>query len=120
MKSIKFLFVLLVIAAFAIPQETNAQAIVIKDGVKTLFLYGESVASTSAMDVITPSGNITRIIVWHLNPDNPNLPEKGVEKILIGGEGLIDTKVLVYPDGKVKLVTHLNGSGNITPNPGNK
>jgi len=118
MKRLLGLFMVILAMSFAVPQDTNAQAVVDKDGVFWLSLGGDYVASSSAMTVITPSGNLLRKIVWYISPCNPYVPKKGVAKIELYGPGHADLKVLVFPDGKVVGIFHENGSGNITPNTG--
>ena len=120
MKLFRVVFLGLFVMFFAFPQETSAQAIVDKDGVHFLSLGGELVASTSFMTVDTPSGNILWKTVWYLSLDNPFVPEKGVAKVhLFGPLGQQDVQALIFPSGKVICLYHTNGSGSITPNPGN-
>ncbi|WP_372644473.1 hypothetical protein [Ancylomarina sp.] len=98
------------------PQDVQAQAIVVKDGIHYLSL-NELVPSTSFMTVDTPSGNVMWKTIWYLSEGNPAIPEKGVAKItLYGPLGHIDYQALIFPSGKVICIYHTNGSGNDTPN----
>ena len=71
--------------------------------------------------VETPSGNYTVNVTWYLSPDNPYIPEKGVNKVTLLGfidwwwifptEVSIDDAV-INKHGKCHAVFHVNGSGN--------
>ena len=120
MKKFVFILVLMLFTGIFAVNETNAQAVVIKEGNIGLATDYETVPSSDYMWVRTPSGSRLLKLTWQLSEGNPLIPEKGVSKIHVEGWLAGDAKTLVFPDGKVYGVFHVNGSGNITPNPGKK
>ena len=120
MKRFTLVLVLSCLAGILITEEAYAPALVSKEGTVYLKTSYETVPSTSYQFIRTPSRNKLLKLTWQLSAGNPLIPEKGVNKISVGGSMARDTETLVYPDGRVKGVFHVNGSGNITPNPGKK
>ena len=116
MKSFKvFLFAILFTGLFAAPRIGSAQAIVDKSNTNhiTVNIGGDDVVSTSIQWVFMPSGNMLLKATFQLPSGNPEIPEKGVNKVLalyvgIGFEGGFEATV--FSDGRVTLVYHL---GNI-------
>lgn len=118
-KAILILFLLIFAGIFA-ANKVYSQAVVLKDGNVSLVTDYETVPSATFMWVRTPSGSRLLKLTWQLSEGNPLIPDKGVSKISVGGWLASDVQTLVFPDGLVKGVFHVNGAGDITPNPGNK
>jgi hypothetical protein len=119
MKKLLCVFTFLMITGILTVDKTFGQAVVIKNGFNVdLVTSYETVTSISCFWVKTPSGSILLKLTWQLSEGNPLIPDKGVNKISVGGWLARDVETIVYPDGKVIGVFHVNGSGNITPNPG--
>jgi hypothetical protein len=120
-KAILILFLLVFAGIFA-ANKVYAQAVVSKDGNVSLVTDYETVPSATYMWVKTPKKRGSRLLklTWQLSEENPLIPEKGVRKISVGGWLATDVQTLVFPDGLVKGVFHVNGAGDTTPNPGNK
>ena len=120
MKKCIFGLIVVLFTCLITVNDTKAQAVVLKEGNVGLMTDYETVPSSDFMWVKTPSGSRLLKLTWQLSEGNPLIPEKGVSKIHVEGWLAGDAKTLVFPDGKVYGVFHVNGSGNITPNPGKK
>jgi len=133
MKHLKILFAVLIISALTVPQKANAQAFVIKDDIDILYSPFEEVPSSYFMTVETPNGNWLWKAVWYLDYENHyedyqtlGVPTKGTMKIEIWhpfpGTDIVahDMNAMLYPDGKLVCIIHINPAGLVTPNPGKK
>ncbi len=110
MKKLVCGFVLLMATGFFALNRISGQAVVIKDGINVnLVTSYETVPSVSCTYVKTPSGSILLKIIWQLTEWNPLIPDMGVKKISVGGWLARDEETLVFPDGKVVGVFHVNG-----------
>jgi hypothetical protein len=106
MKLLRILFLSFILAAFFMPQEAKAQAIV-QEGVEWVWItdYGDLFFTTETHDVMTPSGNHLIVLYFYLPLDHPYVPEKGVNKFWIG-----DFEVFVNTDGVALIRLKENGS----------
>jgi len=120
MKKIISLLFVLAFVGFFMSTNVFAPAVVVKEGNVFLVTDYETVPASTYMWVRTPSNSRLLKLTWQLTEGNPLIPEKGVNKISVGGWLARDTETLVFPDGRVKGVFHVNGAGDITPNPGSK
>ena len=125
MKKISFLFGTLLMAGLLSFTQVNAQidGFVFADEDFAYLTLGDDyfLAAETYNYVQTPSGNYTVNVTWYLNPDNPFIPEKGVNKVTLLGfidwwwiipiEVSIDDAV-INKHGKCHAVFHVNGSGN--------
>ena len=110
MKRVVCIFVLVMTTAFFAVNRTSGQAVVIKEGINVnLITSYEKVPSVSCTWVKSPSGSILLKIIWQLSEGNPLIPKWGVNKISVGGWLATDEETLVFPDGKVIGVFHVNG-----------
>ena len=122
MKAIRVFAVLMLLAAVGITS-MNAQALVKTDFGWTLRTYDGIYPAVSTMAVFTPSGNILHKQEFIIDLDDSIVPEKGVNKVafitrvLYNGviHEMYSAEGKVYPDGKVYIVFHENGSGTDTP-----
>ena len=110
MKKLVCVFVLLMATVFFALNRITGQAVVIKDGINVnLVTSYEAVPSVLCTWLKAPSGNILLKIIWQLTEGNPLIPDSGVKKISVGGWLARDEETLVFPDGKVIGIFHVNG-----------
>jgi hypothetical protein len=110
MKKLVCVLILVIGTVFFAVNRTSGQAVVIKDGINVnLVTTYETVPSVSCTWVNAPSGNILLKIIWQFSKENPLIPELGVNKISVGGSLARDEETLVFPDGKVIGIFHVNG-----------
>lgn len=122
MKTLRFLILLIVLAGYG-SLTGSAQALVQKDFNWYLRTDEGLYPAVETMAVFTPSGNILHIQIFMIDPDESIVPEKGVNKISfitwVPYDGIIQTMVdaegIVYPDGKCRIIFHLNGAGSQVP-----
>ena len=126
MKKLFFVFVLFLITGLFAANQADAQALVVKGGVHTLTTpAGDVYVATKSLEVITPSGNFLMKATWLIVPDD-FFPEKGVKKVNMwgifeypsGDIEVFDANGMFYPNGKIVVLYHLNGSGAATPGNG--
>ena len=117
MKAIKLVFAAMLLLGVFVSANVQGQAIVVKDGVHYLFTGYDLYESISHMTVETPSGNLLFKATFMLDPNDPWVPEKGVNKVPVWFMGyLIDHQMIVKANGEATLIYHANGSGTETPN----
>ena len=118
MKKLKVIGLMCIISFFALIT-IQAQADVFKG--MTWYWMGYSTDNTLVVE--TPSGNLLIKLVWQLDENDSNVPEKGVNKIEISamynfdGNWVYpkDMKMIITADGKGISIFHVNGAGDITP-----
>jgi len=124
MKTLKFLAVLFIIFGFAW-NTAQSQAFVIHDQTRVLYTgYNEGYLPEDSYAVVTPSGNLIISATYQLDSEDPLVPDKGVNKVLVrGGTGgndwvpaLIwknkqytfeDAEMIVTSKGKARVIYHL-------------
>jgi hypothetical protein len=118
MKTLRFLAVLLIVFCF-VASNARSQAFVIHDQGRVLNTdYGQYLPVDS-WAVLTPSGNLLISATYQLCPEDPLIPEKGVNKVPVwgwvdGNDRLVpwdgqeyafeDAEMIVTSKGKAKLV----------------
>lgn len=101
----------------------NGQALVLNDFSWKLRTHDGIYPAVDMMAVFTPSGNILHKQTFLIDLEDSIIPEKGVNKISFTtkvryqGEiyEMLSVNGKVYPDGKVYIIFHTNGSGSVTP-----
>lgn len=83
MKKLKFVFAFLVVSFFAITM-AKSQAIVY-EGQTWMWITDYGVYITNEThEVYAPNGNVSIILYFYLDLDDPYVPEKGVNKVYLG------------------------------------
>lgn len=128
MKKFDLVLLLFLIAGLFTANQADAQALVLHGETHTLMdPDGNVYESTETLELVTPSGNVLvketfRLPpemfewitgVWVFGPLTNFTTIDGVEYYLE------DWKAHFYRSGKVVVILHLNGSGNVTPGNGN-
>ena len=103
MKAVKFL--ILAVAAGLLAFNTAKSQAIVKKGEMWYWHRPDKIyTSTQTHEVYAPSGSISLVMFFQLDPNDPLVPEKGV--VRINGE-VWDT--LVHSDGFAVCTYHLNG-----------
>lgn len=131
MKKITTLALLGLLLMFVVPQTISAQAIVEKDADTYKFVYNEIVKKkkkekeitwetqcSSSMTTISPSGNLVKMLYFQLQDNHPLMGTNkifGIRVKLDDGTYLVDERVELKRDGRIKVTVHLNGAGTRLP-----
>jgi hypothetical protein len=116
MKTIKKLALLFIIFAFA-ASNAKSQAFVIHDQTRVLWTGYRAYLPEDSFAVLTPSGNVLISATYQLDPKDPLVPKKGVNKVEVWGgtggndwiwEGIpyafADAEMIVTSSAKAKIV----------------
>lgn len=122
MKSLRILAILLIMIGFGF-STAHSQALVLKDFNWFLKTSDGIYPAVDMMGVFTPSGNILHKQTFMINHEDSLVPEKGMNKVAfktwVRFNGVVHEMISVdgkvYPDGKVFIIFHSNGAGEITP-----
>lgn len=119
MKTIKCLVVLCILFCLT-ANESQSQAIVVKDQSRVLLTGYGFYFPVDSYAVLTPSGNLLISATYQLDPEDPLVPDEGVNKVAVwGGTGgfdwiwddrpytFTDAEMIVTSDGKARLIYHL-------------
>ena len=103
MKKLKFACAFLLVSLFAIGM-AKSQAIVFKGG-KWLYYNGHNLyETTQTHEVYTPSWNATIILHFYLDLNDPQVPDKGINKVYFDY-----WEIWINSDGVALLKLKING-----------
>lgn len=133
MKKTTILTLLGLLVLFVVPQNVSAQAIVEKDADTYKFIFNETVKKnkgkketqitwvtqcSSSMTTFSPSGNIVKTLYFQLQDDHPLMGTNKIYGIRIKLDDetyIVDERVELKSDGRMKVTAHLNGAGTRLP-----
>jgi hypothetical protein len=123
MKTIKLFVFLIIMLGFAV-NTAQSQAIIVKDFKHCLNTQSGIYYTYETQKVDTPSGVMLFKATWHIDLDDPIVPDKGINKFIAvlwydyEGETirLEDQEMIVKANGTVTVIYHINGAGYVTPN----